>query len=399
MPEDYHIEDTVVLIDMSRSMLRKDFKPNRLSVAMQTVKNFIIHKVLIDPKDRISIIAFGDVTRKLCSFEYNEKKLINFLKNIQISGRGDIHEAIAFALQLLVEEMRKIGGKVQRVFIVSDDKLNNDLNKLQKIIKIAKGLGVFIDACQLGKTEDYKQSTLKKISQMTSGEYGYFNNSKAMINAGKAYASKKNIEESSDFFDPNKKTELHPLVSEIALTLRRPTVMEIRLMMRGGDRGQDKCQICHSIKAPLTGADFYSEGRFCPSCDRAMHMSCAAQWAKKSEFKENVFRCPFCYFLLEIPKSAVKLVSDEKIKEHQESIQRIKIISEDDENKTKMIKIAEEMVDQINASCSYCHNIFLGDYNVFKCTKCDSYYHEPCVEKMYNEIKACRYCGAKIEYE
>ena len=384
---------------MSRSMLRTDFKPNRLAVAMQTVKNFITHKFLIDPKDRISIISYGDVTRKLSSFDFSEEKLIESLKNIQISGKGDIHEAIAFSLQLLVEEMRKIGGKVQRILIVSDDKLKNDLTKLQKIIKIAKGLGVFIDACQLGKTEDYKQSTLKKISQMTNGEYGYFNNSKAMINAGKAYASKKNLEESSDYFDPNKKTDIPPLVSEIALSLRRPTVMEIRLMMRGGDRGQDKCQICHSVKAALTGADFYSEGRFCPSCDRAMHMSCAAQWAKKSEYKSNVFRCPFCYFLLELPKSAAKLVSDEKIKEHQESVQKIRIISENDENKTKLIKIAEEMVDQIDASCSYCNNIFLGDYSVFKCTKCDSYYHEPCVEKMYNEIKACRYCGAGISFE
>ena len=57
-----------------------------------------------------------------------------------------------------------------------------------------------------------------------------------------------------------------PLISEIALPLRRPTVLEIKLIM-SGKSNQEKCHICHSIKAPVTGSDFYSEGRFCPSCD------------------------------------------------------------------------------------------------------------------------------------
>ncbi|NVM35827.1 MAG: VWA domain-containing protein [Candidatus Lokiarchaeota archaeon] len=388
---DIKIEDTVILLDTSRSMLRKDFKPSRLVIELQTAKNFIQSKLSIDMKDRISVITFGEVSKKLIAFAFEEDKLINSLKKIQISGRGYLHEGIAFALQVLVEEMRKIGGKTPRIFIITDNKLSIDTKKIGKMVKIAKGLGVFIDACQLGGTQDYGDNSLKRITQLTGGEYGYFNNSKAIINAGNAFASKKNVRETADYFSPEKKDKIAPLVSEIALPLRRPTLLDIRLMAKGTGKGQEKCQICHSVKAAVTGADFYSEGRFCPSCDRAMHLSCAAMWAKKTEYKDNVFRCPFCFFLLELPRAALKLV-----KEKTEETQEIIVIDEDEKPDTKMALIPNEKIDKIDSSCSYCHSIFLGDFKVFQCENCNAYYHEPCLEKMKKEIKACRYCGAKI---
>ncbi|MFX1567386.1 MAG: VWA domain-containing protein [Promethearchaeota archaeon] len=388
---DLKIEDTVMLLDASRSMLRKDFKPSRLKVQIEAAKNFIKSKLSIDMKDRISIITFGNTTKKLIDFAFEEHKLIESLKKVQISGQGFLHEGIAFALQILVEEMRKIGGKIPRIFIITDNKLNIDVNKLSKMVEIAKGLGVFIDACQLGGKQDYEEFSLKRITQKTGGDYGYFNNSKALIFAGKEFASKKDMRGSTDYFSPEKKKDIAPLVSEIALPLRRPTLLDIRLMMGGSSRGQQKCQICHSIKAVVTGADFFSEGRYCPSCDRAMHLSCAAMWAKKTEYKENVFRCPFCFFLLELPRAALKLV-----KEKTEELSEIKIIEEDEIFETEFSLIPDEKIDEIDASCSYCHNIFLGDFKVYQCENCKSYYHEPCFQKMYKEIKACRYCGAKI---
>jgi hypothetical protein len=373
-------------------MLRKDFKPSRLGVELQAAKNFIQSKLSIDMKDRISIISFGNVSKSLINFAFEEDRLIESLKKVQISGRGFLHEGIAFALQILVEEMRKLGGKTSRIFIITDNKLNTDFNKLNKIINIAKGLGVFIDACQLGGKQGYGENSLKRITQRTGGEYGYFNNSKALINAGNAFASKKDVKESTDYFSPDKNDQIAPLVSDIALPLRRPTLLDIRLMMKGNVQGQEKCQICHSVKATVTGADFYSEGRYCPSCDRAMHLSCAAMWAKKTEYKESVFRCPFCFFLLELPRAALKLV-----KEKADELSDIKILDDDDEiSETEVITVPDDEINQINASCSYCHSIFLGDFKVYKCKNCNAYYHEPCFQKIYKEIKACRYCGAKI---
>ncbi len=385
------IEDTVILLDVSRSMLRKDFKPSRLFIELQAAKNFIQSKLSLDMKDRISVITFGDVTKKLIDFAFEQEKLFNSLKKIQVSGNGLLHEGIAFALQILVEEMRKVGGKTARIFIITDNKLRNDMTKLRKIVNIAKGLGVFIDACQLGGVEDHSEDSLKRITQSTGGDFEYFNNSKAINTAVNEFASKKDVKESTDYFSPNKNDKTAPLISEIALPLRRPSLLNIRLMMKGGGKEHEKCQICHSFKAAVSGSDFLSEGRYCPSCDRAMHLSCAAMWAKKTEYKENVFRCPFCFFLLELPRAALNL-----IKEKSENIPEIQIAEDNEISKTKMLLIPDEEIDQIHASCSYCHSIFLGDYKVYKCKNCQAYYHEPCFQKIYKELKACRYCGAKI---
>jgi len=389
MGSDIRIEDTVLLLDVSRSMIRKDFEPDRISVAIENAKNFIQNKILIDPKDRIALLSFGKSIKKLCPFTNEEERLFDSFSKIIISGKGNLHEGIAFSMQILVDEMRKLGGKISRIYVISDNKTDSNLEKLQKMVNIAKGLGIFIDTCQIGQIQHSNPINLKRIAQMTSGEFGYFNNPKALITAGKSFASKKAVKDSSDMYSTEKKPEIPPLISEVALPLRRPTVLEIQRMMSGKFEGQDKCNICHSKKAPLTGADFYSEGRSCPSCDRAMHISCAAEWAKKTEYKAHVFRCPFCYFLVELPKSALKLVDESTI-----SSQKVKII--EDIKSTNMILIPENKIQQINASCSYCSNIFSGETKVFKCEKCGSYYHGPCLEKMSEELKACRFCGAEI---
>lgn len=391
--KDIKIEDTVVLLDTSRSMMRSDFKPSRIIVQIRAAKNFIDKKFSIDPKDRIALVSFGKVTQKLCNFTYDKKKLKESLNRIRISGKGNLRDGIAFSLQILVAEMRKIGGKISRILIFSDNKLKID-NKIDKIIELSKGLGVYIDSCQLGRPQNFEKNILKKMGELTKGEYGYFNNSKALLNAGKAFASKKDTRKTSDYFSPEKRDKIPPLVSEIAVPLRRPNVMEIRMMMSEGGRNQETCQICHSKKSPVTEADFFSEGRFCPSCDRPMHLTCAAMWAKKTEYKDNVFRCPFCYFLLSLPYSVMSMIKDTE-----EEDQKIKIIDEEDLNQTKMVLIPEEKIKHIDASCSYCNSIFLGDYEVFQCENCGSYYHKPCLEKMYKEIKACRYCGAHISFE
>ncbi len=386
--EELKIEDTIVLIDCSRSMLRTDFKPRRLSVALKSIKNFISSKISIDPKDRIMLITYGNRTNRLSSFSNDEEGLINSLKKIEVSGKGNLIEGIKFALQALIQEMRKIGGKVQRIFIMTDGKIKDEKSNLEKMVKIAQGLGIFIDVCQIGKSLNYQDNYIKTISQKTNGEFGYFNNSKALISAGQAFASKKNLKQTSDYFSPNKTEKDHlPLISEFAVELRRPTISEIKMMM--GGIGQEKCQICHSIKNPINYADFFASGRYCPSCNRPYHLHCAAIWAKKSEYKETIFRCPFCYFLLRVPPSIVKMV-----KNISTEITGIKIIDQSDKKSTKMVKISRDK--DIDESCSKCRNIFIGQYPVYRCENCGAYFHEPCLKDMYNEIKSCRNCGSII---
>ncbi len=365
-------------------MVRKDFKPSRLIVALKTIKNFVEQKQAIDPKDRTCLAIYGNKTQMLCEFTNDPEAITKTFTNVDISGQGEIEEGLAFAIQQLVKEIRKIGGKVPRIFVVTDDRRSEMGERLEKIGKLAKGLGIFIDVAHLGNPK--KDTCMKQLTKLTDGEYAYFNNEKALISAGRGYASKKQLQNESYVAKVEKKPP--PLVSEVAVELRKPSLGELKDLMRGTKI--EKCQICYQEKCPKCSAHFYSCGRYCPSCGRPIHLHCATMWAQKSpEAGENIFRCPNCYFLLRVPRSVVKLMD-------QETETAPTGAAGGQEKTTKMVRVADENIGSIDESCASCRNIFSTDQAVFRCQTCGSHYHEKCLEEMYKTMHACRSCGMKI---
>jgi uncharacterized protein YegL len=389
---DYTIEDTVILWDCSRSMVRNDLKPSRMRIAQKCIKIFIEKKFQIDAKDTISIVIYGARTKKISDFSNDKEALFKSMDNFEFLGSSNLEDAIAFSLQMLVKQIQKLGGKVPRIFIVTDNNNVQPSERLTKLVKVAQGLGVFIDTCQMGGApKEDKPNALKEISSGTNSEYAYFNNFKALYRAAEGFASKKIINETEDYFDPNKdKNKLPSLISDVAVDLRRPNIGEIRDMMHG--KTDNKCQICYQNQCSTCHSPFYACGRFCPSCGRPLHLHCASMWAQRSEFPEkNVFRCPFCYFLLRVPKSVLKFMEAT-------GGQSIKIVNENDISgqTIKMIRVPDDKIQGIDDSCSFCNNIFTGEEKVFQCSNCKTYYHENCLKKMYDEMKACRHCGGSI---
>ena len=78
MPE-LKIEDAVLLIDASRSMLRKDFKPSRLIVGLLAAKNFIQSKLSIDFNEK----GFSGISNFFLTQSHEERdhmtKLISYV--------------------------------------------------------------------------------------------------------------------------------------------------------------------------------------------------------------------------------------------------------------------------------------------------------------------------------
>ncbi|MEX2718350.1 MAG: VWA domain-containing protein, partial [Candidatus Sigynarchaeota archaeon] len=52
------IEDVIVLIDSSRSMLRTDFQPSRFAVTIRATAELVKKKFEIDANDRICLVTF-----------------------------------------------------------------------------------------------------------------------------------------------------------------------------------------------------------------------------------------------------------------------------------------------------------------------------------------------------
>jgi len=384
------LEDTVVLWDCSRSMIRSDFKPNRLRTIQKIIKIFIENKIAKDPKDSIAIAAIGTRIIKLADFSNNTDFLTKQLNKLEISGNANMVDGIAFALQMLVKKIRHLGGSNQRVIIFTDcSKPDMDLERMQKITKAAQGLGVYIDICQLGLSEiDRASNPYRILANATNAEYGFFTNTKALYRAAEGFSSKKTPPE-TDYFNPNKENKLPRLVAEIAVDLRRPTIGEIREMMAKVDQ---KCQICYANTCPVCNNPFYSCGRFCPSCSRPIHLHCASMWSDRdnSEFADKtVFRCPNCYFLLKVPHSVqqlMKITGGVAIKVETEGFAGKPI---------QITKVPDSIIENIEDACSFCSNIFTGQEAVYQCS-CSAYYHQSCLEQMNKEIKSCRNCGGLI---
>ena len=185
-------------------------------------------------------------------------------------------------------------------------------------------------------------------------------------------------------------------LAEIASPLRLPTVEEKTKLETEKTLG--KCQVCFSVKCPsggIGGHDFTMCGRFCPNCNRPLHLHCAGLWSQKSGVGPNLFRCPACYTLLKLPPSIQKGLS---IKEARKSKTPPSI-------NVKMIRHKGEGNEHSLEVCGFCYQPLVdpsttpvpdADRKLFQCNQCGAIYHADCLEKMYKVNKSCQNCNGII---
>ena len=72
-----------------------------------------------------------------------------------------------------------------------------------------------------------------------------------------------------------------------------------------------KCQICFQKVCTCQIMDDYQHIRRCPNCRKVLHQCCAGKWSEQQNTKSNfigfpnVFRCPYCFYLLKVPREFV----------------------------------------------------------------------------------------------
>lgn len=186
-PSNIEVNDIILCIDVSRSMLAEDIKPNRLEVAKARIRDF----VKLRPTDRISVIIFSEKVFTLLPLTTDPRLVDQVLSEISIGYLGsgtNIGDGLALSVARAVnsdtknkviilltdgvanvgtltplqaaEEAKKYGIKVYTIGLGTDEDA-----------KIPVGNGVFGTQYQLipGGSIDYK--TLKEISDMTGGRF------------------------------------------------------------------------------------------------------------------------------------------------------------------------------------------------------------------------------------
>lgn len=186
-PSNIEVNDIILCIDVSRSMLAEDIKPNRLEVAKQRIRDF----AKLRPTDRISVVIFSEKVFTLLPLTTDPALVDQVLSEISIGYLGsgtNIGDGLALSVARAVnsdtknkvvilltdgvanvgtltpiqaaEEAKKYGIKVYTIGLGTDDDA-----------KIPVGNGIFGTQYQLipGGSIDYK--TLKEISDLTGGKF------------------------------------------------------------------------------------------------------------------------------------------------------------------------------------------------------------------------------------
>ncbi len=111
--------DIIFAVDVSTSMLARDFKPDRLSAAKDISIEFIAQR----PSDRMGIVVFAGESYTQCPLTTDRAALINLMKEVQTDLIED-GTAIGNGLATAVARMKDSDAK-SRVIILLTDGVNN----------------------------------------------------------------------------------------------------------------------------------------------------------------------------------------------------------------------------------------------------------------------------------
>ena len=111
--------DIMFAMDVSTSMLARDFEPDRLSAAKDIAIEFIAQR----PSDRMGIVVFAGESYTQCPLTTDRATLINLMKDVQTDLIED-GTAIGNGLATAVARMKDSDAK-SRVVILLTDGVNN----------------------------------------------------------------------------------------------------------------------------------------------------------------------------------------------------------------------------------------------------------------------------------
>ena len=177
--------DIVLAMDVSTSMLARDFEPDRISAAKNIAIEFISQRI----SDRMGIVVFAGESFTQCPLTTDRSTLINLMKDVQTDLIADgtaIGRGLATAVARLSESEAK-----SRVVILLTDGMNNsgEISPLNAA-ELAKMYGIRVYTIGVGKhgeapypvmtpwgvelrnmAVEIDEDLLKQIADETGGRY------------------------------------------------------------------------------------------------------------------------------------------------------------------------------------------------------------------------------------
>ena len=177
--------DIVFAMDVSSSMLARDFSPDRISAAKDVAIEFISQR----PSDRMGIVVFAGESYTQCPLTTDRATLINLMKDISTELLED-GTAIGNGLATAVARLKDSDAKSRVVILLTDGVNNSGEIAPETAAEIAKTYGVRVYTIGVGangeapypvmtawgvQVQNMKveidEDLLKNIASMTGGSY------------------------------------------------------------------------------------------------------------------------------------------------------------------------------------------------------------------------------------
>ncbi len=179
--------DIVLSLDISGSMLARDFEPDRITAAKQVASSFIADRY----GDRIGLVAFAGEAFTLSPLTTDQGSLQTLIAPLR-SGIVEDGTAIGNGLATALNRLRESSAKSKVIILLTDGVNNRGEIAPLTAASIAKEMGVKVYTIGVGTVGtapyprvdpygnviDYVQAkveidedTLRKIAQSTGGEY------------------------------------------------------------------------------------------------------------------------------------------------------------------------------------------------------------------------------------
>lgn len=193
------VNDIFIVLDLSRSMLAEDLKPNRFEAAKQKIQDF----VALFPRDRIGIIIFAEKVFTLLPLSTDLNLINKMVAQIRLGPLGDgtnIGDALALGVGRLLQSLAK-----NKVMILLTDGVSNvgtltplqaaEMAAEQKIKIYTIGIGGAKDAripvgpnmfgvqrYQMIPGGSVDEKGLQEIARLTGGKFYMARDNKALTN-------------------------------------------------------------------------------------------------------------------------------------------------------------------------------------------------------------------------
>ncbi|MBK9338146.1 MAG: VWA domain-containing protein [Lewinellaceae bacterium] len=137
--------DIVLALDISPSMLSRDFEPDRLQVAKRVASEFVDKR----PYDRIGLVAFSAEAFTQCPLTTDRRVVQQFLRDLQV-GRLEDGTAIGMGLATAVNRLKDSASKSKVVILLTDGENNAGYISPRKAAEIARTLDVRVYTVGIG---------------------------------------------------------------------------------------------------------------------------------------------------------------------------------------------------------------------------------------------------------